>query len=205
MEKPRPSVNLGKSTAISGSAPTSSASRSGSSSGLSHTATSPRPRSAPRSARQSASGTIAGTPNGTSVSAAASRSRAQRSSTIAPSLMSRGIDALLERLDAEPPDGVDEALVLVAALDVDVDQALDDVGHLLSGEGRADDLAERRLIALCAADRDLVPLLAVLVDAEHADVADVMVSAGVHAARHVELELADVVQIVEIVEPALDC
>ena len=31
-----------------------------------------------------------------------------------------------------------------------------------------------------------------------------MMSAGVHAARHVELDVADVVEIVEIVEAALD-
>src|SRR5262249_26177620 len=164
------SVNLGKSTAISGNAPTSAASRFGSSSGLSHTATCPRASSASRSAHQSASGTITGTSTGRSPSAAASRSSAQRSSAIARSLMSRGIDAFLEWLDAEPPHGVDEPLVLVAALDIDIDETLDHVGHLLRGEGRTDDLAERSLIALRAANRDLVPLLAVLVDAEHADV-----------------------------------
>ena len=34
--------------------------------------------------------------------------------------------------------------------------------------------------------------------------ADVVVAAGVHAARDVELEVADVVQVVEVVEAALD-
>ena len=60
------------------------------------------------------------------------------------------------------------------------------------------------LVALRAAHRNLVPLAAVLVDAENADMADVMVAAGIHAARHVELEIADVVQVVEIVEAPLD-
>ena len=72
------------------------------------------------------------------------------------------------------------------------------------GERRADHLAERRVVALRAADRYLVPLLAVLVDAEDADVADVVVAARVHAARHVELEVAEIVQVVEIVEAPLD-
>ena len=58
----------------------------------------------------------------------------------------------------------------------------------------------RREFALVAADLDLVPLLAVLVDAEDADVADVVVAAGIHAAGDVEVELADVVQVVEVVE-----
>src|SRR5437867_9238111 len=119
---------------------------------------------------------------------------------MALSFMSRGIDALLQRFDAEPADGIDEALVLVAAFDVDVDQAADDVGHFVRRERWADDLAQRRVLALTAADRNLVPLLAVLVDAEHTDVADVVVTAGVHAARDVQVELADVVQVVEVVE-----
>src|SRR5437867_7188769 len=189
---------------MSGSAPTSAASSSGSSSDFSHTPVSPRARSASPSARHSTSGTIAATPSGTSAGDAASRSSVHRSSTIAASLMSRGIDALLERLDAEPADGIDEALVLVALVDVDVDETADDLGHFIRRERRADDLAQRRVLALAAADRNLVPLLAVLVDAEHADVADVMVAAGVHAARDVQVELADVVQVVEVVEAQLN-
>src|SRR5690349_1747453 len=57
--------------------------------------------------------------------------------------------------------------------------------------------------ALIAADLDLVPLFAVLVDAEDADVADVMLAAGVDAARDVQVDLTNVVQIVEIVEAPL--
>src|SRR6185369_13421301 len=57
---------------------------------------------------------------------------------------------------------------------------------------------------LAAADFDLVPLLAVLIDAEDADVPDVVMAACVHAARNVEVELADVEHVVEIVEAALD-
>src|SRR3989454_3728774 len=136
---------------MSGSAPTSAASSSGSSSGFSHTPISPRARSASRSARHSASGTIAAAPSGTSAGDAASRSSVHRSSTIALSLMSRGIDALLERFDAEPADGVDKALIFVAALHVDVDEAADDVGHFGRRERGADDLAQRCVLALTTA------------------------------------------------------
>ena len=121
-------------------------------------------------------------------------------------LMSVAIDAFLEGLDADAMHDVDEALgVAVAALEVALDQLLDHVGHLGARERGADHLAERGAVrpagsALVAADRDLVPLLAVLVDAEDADVADVVVAAGVHAAGDVEVELADVVQVVEVVE-----
>jgi hypothetical protein len=61
-----------------------------------------------------------------------------------------------------------------------------------------------RRVALLAADGDLVPLLVVLVDAEDADVGDVVVAAGVHAARDVERDVADVVEIVEVVELLVD-
>src|SRR6266568_4363060 len=204
IEYPRPSVNCGKSIAISGRAGQSGASRSGSSAGLSQTPISLLARSASRCASHNASGTIAGSPFGTSASEVASRSSVQRSSAIAPSLMSCGIDALLERLDAQPADRVGETLVLVTALDIDLDQGSDHVGHLARRERRADDLAQRRRFALRAADRDLVPLGAVLVDAEHADVADVMMATGVHATGDIEIDFTDVVQVIEIVEAALD-
>src|SRR5262245_41769598 len=105
---------------------------------------------------------------------------------------------------------VDEAFrVAVAAREVALDELFDHVGNLGTREGRADDLAERRAharadLALVAADLDLVPLLAVLVDAEDAYVADVVMAAGVHATRDVHVDLADVVQVVEIVEALLD-
>src|SRR5258708_5717263 len=187
-----------------GSAGQSAASVSGSSEGFSQTPMSARTRSASRSATQRARGTIAAAGRGTSASEVASRSSVQRSSTIAPSLMSRGIDALLERFDPEGADGVGEARVLVPARDIACDQGGDDVGHPARRERGADDLAQRRRFALRAADRTLVPLRAVLVDAEHADVANVVMAAGVHATGDVEIELTDVVQVIEIVEAALN-
>jgi hypothetical protein len=59
-------------------------------------------------------------------------------------------------------------------------------------------------IPLFAAQRNLIPLLAVLVDAENADVGDMVVAAGVHAAGDVQLQIADVVEVVKIVETTLD-
>jgi hypothetical protein len=92
----------------------------------------------------------------------------------------------------------------VPDVDVGFDQPRHDVGHFVGRERGADHLAERRMLALRPADRHLVPLGAVLVDTQDADVPDVMVAARVHAAGNVEIELADVVQIVEVVETALD-
>src|SRR6185436_15893801 len=126
-------------------------------------------------------------------------------------MISLAIDPLLERLHADTLHDVDETLHLAIALfEVTLDQFFDHVRHLGARQGRAEHLAQHRVgpfamgFALVAADLDLVPLLAVLIDAEDADVADVVVAAGVHAARDIEVELADVEQVVEVVEAALD-
>src|SRR4051812_19379119 len=125
--------------------------------------------------------------------------------------MSVAIDAFLERFDADAVHYVDEALgFAVAMLEVAVDQALDDPRYVRARERRTNDPAQRRAyftdarFTLITADLDLVPLLAVLVDAEDADMADVVMAAGVHAARDVEVELADLVQVIEVVEALLD-
>src|SRR5512144_1728977 len=150
---------------MTGSDVTSSASASGSSAGASHTPTSLRPRSASRLARHTSSETITGTPSGT----ASPRTTMYASSIICRRLISRGIHALLEGIDAHAAHRVHEALVLVANVDVRLDQARHDVRHVVRGERRADHLADRGMLALRAAYRDLVPLGSVLVHAEHAD------------------------------------
>src|SRR5690606_10941427 len=89
-----------------------------------------------------------------------------------PLRLAGAINIGLERLDADAAHGGDETLVLVQALgQIGFDQLLDHVGHVGRRKRRADDLAQRGVVALAAADRDLVPLLAVLIDAEHTDVA----------------------------------
>src|SRR5215831_16540299 len=137
-------------------------------------------------------------------------SRRQLSATMRCSLISVAINRFLEGVDADAMHYVDEALrIAVAARQIALDELLDHVGDLGPGERRADHLPQRRLdagsdLALVASDLDLVPLLAVLVDAENSDVPHVVVTAGVHAARDVHVDLADIVQIVEIVEALLD-
>src|SRR5207248_9305172 len=110
----------------------------------------------------------------------------------------------LERIDANAVNRVDEALVFMTVVDVRIDQARDHVRHLLRGERRPDHLAERRVVALRSADRNLIPFRAILVYAANADVTHAMMAARIHAARDVEIELTDVMQIIEIVEAALD-
>src|ERR1700730_15097403 len=114
--------------AMSGKLSRSAASVPGSSSGLSETPTSFRVARAACSDVQSASGTITAVPPGTSASVVASLSSVQRSSIIARTLMSRGIDPLLEGFQSQTADGVD--------------QAGNDIRHLLRRERWAYHLAQ---------------------------------------------------------------
>ncbi len=82
----------------------------------------------------------------------------------------RGIDALPEWLDAGPLHGVDEQFVLpFAQFDIGCGDILDDVGHLRVGHCRTDQHAELSILVGLATDRNLIKFLAVLLDAENAD------------------------------------
>src|SRR5262249_44477307 len=119
--------------------------------------------------------------------------------------MSWRIHAGLERCHADTAESVEEAFTVLALGDVGIEDALERLRDFGLRHGRADHLADRGIVtAGGAAERDLVPLLAALVDAEDADVADGMMSAAVHAARHLELDLAEIVEIVEAVEALVD-
>src|SRR5262245_3525002 len=120
------------------------------------------------------------------------------------------IYALLEWLDPDAPDSVYEPFGFAVPVGkVGTDQLFDDVGNLVPRERGADHLAEGRRRAragepLVSADGNLIPLLAVLVDAQDPDVTDVVVAAGIHTAGNVEVQLAYIVLIVEVVEALLD-
>src|SRR5690606_10411478 len=156
-----------------------------------------RARSASRSACQRSSDTITG-PSG---SASSSPTVTNLSSTNSPFLMSF-IEALLERLDADAAIGVDEPLALVALADIGRDDGLDRVDDFLFGEGTADDVADGRLLVRRATERHLVIFDALLVDAENADMADMVMAASVDAARGVDLQLADIVLALDVGEAA---
>src|SRR5438552_1400877 len=200
---------------MSGKRCTSGASASGPSFASIHTPSVPvsaRARSSSRRASHSASGTMTSPRAGTSGNSpfGPRSSRCQLSAAMRRSLISVAIYRFLEGFCPDAVDYVDEALGLaVAAREIALDQLFDDVRDLGAREGRSDGLAEGCAAAgpdftLVAADLDLVPLLAVLVDAENADMADVVVAAGVHASGDIEVDLADIVQIVEVVETLLN-
>src|SRR5471032_2881540 len=112
----------------------------------------------------------------------------------------RCIYVFLERRQAQALGRVDEAFVFVAVAHIDLQQTRDDFRHLQGGERWSDDLADGGVVALRPADRHLIPFAAILVDAENADAAHVMVAAGIDTAGNVQLDFADVVLEVDIVE-----
>src|SRR3954468_5705051 len=154
----------------------------------------PRASNAPFSARKRSAGTRISPPSGSGVSTA---SLTKLSSAIFPPLTS-GIDALLERFDAETLHRVHEQLFRpLAQRQIGFHDILDDIGDLVELDARADQIAERGVLVGTAANGDLVDLLAILLDAENADVADMVMSAGVDAAGDVDVQAAD--QIGELV------
>ena len=70
------------------------------------------------------------------------------------------------------------------------------------GHRRTDQRAERGVLVGAAAERDLIELLAVLLDAENADVADVMMAAGIDAAGNVDVQPAEIARQIEVAEAA---
>jgi hypothetical protein len=93
-----------------------------------------------------------------------------------------GIELLLEGLQPNPGIGLQEGFGFVLTqVQIGIDDGLDGVHHLVVAEGRPDDIAQRGVLVGTAAERDLVELLAPLIDAEDADVANVMVATGVDA------------------------
>src|SRR5215468_2727259 len=118
-----------------------------------------------------------------------------------PFLMS-GIDPLLEGLDAETLDGFEEGLVrALPQFEVGGYDFLHHIGDLRVRDGRPEQRAKFRPLVGTAAKSDLVELLVVLLDSQNADMADVMVAAGVDAARNVDVQPAKVAGKIEIAEP----
>src|SRR5512145_3284568 len=77
-------------------------------------------------------------------SCSSSFTNVQRSSAMPLALMS-GIELLLEWLEADAAICVEEALVLAAQLQVGIDDGLDGTDNPIGAEGRADDIADRRV------------------------------------------------------------
>src|ERR1700733_11399074 len=110
-----------------------------------------------------------------------------------------GIDALLEWIDSEALDGGEETLVRsVAQFEVGGHDLFDHVGHLPIGNGGPQQCAEFRGFVGTTAKRDLIELFAVLLHPQYADIADMMMPAGIDAAGDVDVQLPEITGKVEI-------
>src|SRR5271169_433044 len=148
-----------------------------------------------------APGTMTGTPSGIGAS---SNARTNGSSTTRPALTS-GIDALPEWFDAGSLDGIDEQLVRpLAQLDIGCGDVLNDIGHLRVRHGGTDQLAKPGVLVGLAAERDLIKLLTIFLDAENADMADMVMAAGVDAAGNVDVQPAEIAREVVVTEAPRD-
>ena len=83
---------------------------------------------------------------------------------------------LLKGFNAKPLHHVDKTLFgCITVFEVMLNQFFNHVRHVGARERGADHFAQRCVIALRAANRNLIPLFAVFIDAEDADVTDVKI------------------------------
>ena len=74
---------------------------------------------------------------------------------------------------------------------IDLDQGVDGRRHTVGRERRTEHLAHRGVLGPRTAEGELIEFLALLIDAQNADVAHMVVTAGVNAAGDLDLQLAD--------------
>ena len=109
-----------------------------------------------------------------------------------PRSVALSIERLLERRQADAANRIDEGLVRrKPEAEIGVDDGLDGVDDAVRGKARADQLADRAIFLGRSAERDLVVLDALAVDAQNADRRDVMMAAGIDAAGDLDRQGAD--------------
>src|SRR6266568_6752442 len=129
-----------------------------------------------------------------------------KSSGLAPERSSNNIGDLteggFERRETEAPIGFNKALARLALRQIDGDDLVDGFRHMLCRQSGAQKFAEREFFGGVAANGDLIRLLAFFLEAENADMGDVMMAAGVDAAGHFDIQLANVLLLRRIGEMA---
>src|SRR5690606_4064980 len=114
------------------------------------------------------------------------------------------INSLLEGVEADATIGVEETFALGAMAAVAFDRALDRIDHTVLVEAGSGVVGRRCILGARPPEQQLVILGAFAIDAENAEVPRMVVTAGVDAARDLDLELAEVTLAVEVDEPLLD-
>src|SRR5512146_2132975 len=130
-----------------------------------------------------------GPPSATAAARAAASAVGSRSASSSPLPATRSpvrrsssaIEGLLEGRRPDPAPGGEEVFAIVAVGKIGRDDGVDRVRHGLGPEARPDDGADRRVVLRTAAERNLVELGTFLIDAENADIAGMVMAAGVDA------------------------
>src|SRR6185312_1588601 len=103
------------------------------------------------------------------------------------------IEHLLERCRSYPAIHVEEAFgSIIANGKIGFDDGFDGVDNLIRTKPAPDDLADGGVFVGRAAKRDLVKFRALLFDTQNADMADVVMAAGIDAAGNLQLQFADI-------------
>src|SRR5688572_25229143 len=105
--------------------------------------------------------------------------------------LSNGIECLLERLSAYTAIGGEEFLAGLTQCQIGIDDLADRIGDFVAGESGTQDGADRGILGGRAAKGDLVIFLAFLIESQNSDMADMMMAAGIDAARDIDLQRAD--------------
>ena len=92
----------------------------------------------------------------------------------------------------------------MALLDKGFDQLADHVGHFFGLERRSHHARQLGMIALLAAQRHLIPFFAILIDPQHADIADVVMAAGIDTTRDIQRQVTQIVDEIEVIEARLN-
>src|SRR5690606_26382739 len=113
-------------------------------------------------------------------------------------------DRLLKRVVANTAVGFQERFAVLSLDDVEIQNVGDDVRDLVAGKRGTEDFTQGRFFTGVAAQGNLEEFVAFVVHAQNADVADVVVTTGVHAVGNVQVDFAQIVQIIQIVKAHLN-
>jgi len=114
------------------------------------------------------------------------------------------INLVFEGFDADAVESIQKNFVRVAMRQVDADDLFHGIRDFCRCKGGANHLAGAGLAALTTAQGDLIELGIVLVHPQDADMGHMVVAAGVHAAGDVEVQFAQVKQVIQVTEARLD-
>src|SRR6218665_1447578 len=100
------------------------------------------------------------------------------------------IKRLLERGHADAAISIEETFAILTVRQIDVGGLFYGIDDAVLAEAGAGDLAQRRIRAFGTAQQQLEVLHTSPIDTQHADMAGVVMPAGVDAARNLELQFA---------------